>query len=261
MQEKVKKLTTFDVYKTVDRKTANEVLLGRWVYTVKPDRSLKARYVTKEFKQKAGIIYFSPTTSYLTKRLFPILTSSFNFNVVTQAAKVWNNTVTSILLSLGLIRCPCDFSVFKNNDDTLFITIYVNDFLFIGNNKSVIDKCVNKLKEKLTLKYYGLIKENERRKFTRYHISRVNGAPKLDMVEKIKELLHQYPNIQESKTFFYHKSKLDESESLNDAEVKRFQSLLGSISYIAYNGRPGITFITAKIARKAHAPTKKCWLS
>uniref|UniRef100_A0A0K0FEX3 Integrase catalytic domain-containing protein n=1 Tax=Strongyloides venezuelensis TaxID=75913 RepID=A0A0K0FEX3_STRVS len=81
------------------------------------------------------------------------------------------------------------------------------------------------------------------------------------MVEKIEELLHQYPNIQELKTPFYDKSELDESESLNDVEVKRFKSLLGSISYIAYNGRPDITFITAKISRKAHVPTKKSWLS
>ncbi|CEF61484.1 Reverse transcriptase, RNA-dependent DNA polymerase domain-containing protein [Strongyloides ratti] len=84
-----------------------------------------------------------------------------------------------------------------------FLTIYVDDFLFIGKNESVIDKCVNKLKEKLTLKYYGIIKENERRKFTGYHISRVNGAIQLDMIEKIEELLRQYPNIQESKTPFY----------------------------------------------------------
>uniref|UniRef100_A0A0N5CAE9 Retrovirus-related Pol polyprotein from transposon TNT 1-94 n=1 Tax=Strongyloides papillosus TaxID=174720 RepID=A0A0N5CAE9_STREA len=303
MQDEVKKLTTFDVYETVDRKNASEVLPGRWVYTRKPDGSLKARYVIKGFKQEAEIINFSPTTAYLTIRLFLILASSLNFKVATldissaflqsglsenifveiplccneekskvwrlkkalyglrQAPKAWNNTVTSILLSLGLVQCQCDFSVFKNNDGTLFITIYVDDFLFIGKNESVIDECVGKLKEKLTLKYYGLIKENERRKFTGYHISRVNGAFKLDMVEKIEELLHQYPNIQESKTPFYDKSELDESESLNDAEVKKFQSLLGSISYIAYNGRPDITFITAKIARKAHAPTKKCWLS
>uniref|UniRef100_A0A0K0FTB3 DDE_3 domain-containing protein n=1 Tax=Strongyloides venezuelensis TaxID=75913 RepID=A0A0K0FTB3_STRVS len=38
------------------------------------------------------------------------------------------------------------------------------------------------------------------------------------MIEKIEKLLHQYPNIQESKTPFYDKSELDESESLNDAE-------------------------------------------
>lgn len=83
MKDEVNKLTTFDVYETVDRKTANEVLPGRWVYTVKPDGSLKARYVIKGFKQEAEITNFSPTTAYLTIRLFLILASNLNFNVAT----------------------------------------------------------------------------------------------------------------------------------------------------------------------------------
>uniref|UniRef100_A0A0K0FTB4 Retrovirus-related Pol polyprotein from transposon TNT 1-94 n=1 Tax=Strongyloides venezuelensis TaxID=75913 RepID=A0A0K0FTB4_STRVS len=151
-------------------KTANEVLPGRWVYTVKPDGSLKARYsgLSENIFVETPLCCNEEKTKVwrLKKALYGLR----------QAPKAWNNTVTSILLSLGLIQCQCDFSVFKNIDDTLFLTIYVDNFLFIGKNESVIDKCVNKLKEKLTSKYYGIIKENKRRKFTGYHISRVNGA-------------------------------------------------------------------------------------
>ena len=71
------------------------------------------------------------------KKVYKLLKA---LNGLKEAAIAWNKQANKSLKKLGFQRCLSDTGVYvmTQNNSTLVVVLYVDDVLFMGNNKSLI---------------------------------------------------------------------------------------------------------------------------
>lgn len=62
---------------------------------------------------------------------------------------------TKLLTKAELIACDSDPCLFRNHDFTLYVIIYVDDFLIMGKSKENIEKLASNLSKELTMTRLG----------------------------------------------------------------------------------------------------------
>ncbi|PKU76067.1 Retrovirus-related Pol polyprotein from transposon TNT 1-94 [Dendrobium catenatum] len=74
-----------------------------------------------------------------------------------QAPRQWYNTFTSFLLSIGFTHSKSDSSlfIFRKQNITLFLLVYVDDILFTGNDANAISNIIHQLHGKFAMKQLG----------------------------------------------------------------------------------------------------------
>ena len=165
------------------------------------------------------------------------------------APLVWYLLLHKKLVDFGLERCPMETCLYKMKE--LYVVVYVDDILYFGPNLKVIEKFEVYLKEffkikstKDVRKYVGFqFMPLERKMIVTSHINAALKRCRLEEVKE-KEFPATYGEIFEDTV----KNKL--------ADVRLFQSIVGSLHYINTIGRPDVGFIVNYLARRAKEPTQ-----
>ncbi|KAK8525370.1 hypothetical protein V6N12_014065 [Hibiscus sabdariffa] len=144
----------------------------------------KAQLVTKGYKLKAGIDYddvFAPVARMETIRLLISQAAQFKWSIFQMDAKsaffngvleedvyieqppaprAWNTRIDTYFKENGFKQCPYEHAlqVKKNGGGVLFVALYVDDLIFMGNNDEMIEEFKGTMTREFEMTDLGLMK-------------------------------------------------------------------------------------------------------
>ena len=151
------------------------------------------------------------------------------------AARAWYMRVKSVLIELGVQKCPLDNSLFFWHVNGVLkgvICIYVDDFLFAGT-KEFVEKIIMRFMKKFQIGNTG----NVNFTYVGLRINSYNDGLTLDQDHYIKSL---------SSIIISKERALNKSDDLNKKELAAFRTLVGQLSWISTHTRPDIAFETCE---------------
>jgi hypothetical protein len=193
-----------------------------------------------------------------------------------QSSRVWNETFTNIIKSMGFQQSqadPCLFLKYNDNQLIAVIGIFVDDCLVSGEEKE-IEAAKNQLKEKLSMHDLGLLsyalgikvvqntckeiydsnQDNKNQK--------VNNNIKISQTSYIEKLLEKFnmKDCKPSTTPLPEKSQNDNNNT-PFKDINLYQQLVGSLMYVQVATRPDLAYPVGCLARSMKAPTEADWMN
>ena len=76
-----------------------------------------------------------------------------------QAPSAWNFKLDQCLQSLGFVRCPQEYAIYKKIDgvEAMIIGTYVDDLIIASSNKQVITQFKEEMHQKFEMSNLGLL--------------------------------------------------------------------------------------------------------
>uniref|UniRef100_A0AAV1T842 Polyprotein n=1 Tax=Peronospora matthiolae TaxID=2874970 RepID=A0AAV1T842_9STRA len=183
-----------------------------------------------------------------------------------QAGRLWSQLLHSSLTDAGFLRCCLDMCLYLKNEGAELVVVgaYVDDLLVTGTSTAVVDRFFVSLST-LAIKDLGEVS-----KFLGMRVTRDGSSYTLDQEESIKDLLREHgleaanPTRAPISADCYDADEGDMKmlkvlSSSGEPTVKSFQSLVGSLLWIARCTRPDVAFAVHKATRQTHAPRLKDW--
>jgi hypothetical protein len=213
----------------------------------------KGKKLTNEELNKLGVQSEKQVTLKLKKSLYGLK----------QAGRLWNDMLNEFLVNkLSFRRCKTDRCMYVKvvGSDIIVVGIYVDDILVTGTRKQVVDDFFEDAKQ-MEIKYLGKVN-----KFLGIRVSQdEDGGMWLDQEATIEEMLIKF-NLQDANTVRLpigadyednqeNQEKLPKYSQNGEVTVRDFQSLAGSLLWVARCTQPDILFAVHCITRKTHAPT------
>ena len=174
-----------------------------------------------------------------------------------QAAITWWKALDKSMAELGFRRCKSDAGVFvyTHGTDLVVVLVYVDDSLFFGQNKALVERLKKRFMEKWESRDLGDAKE-----FLGINIKRVGAKIFLDQREYLEKVLVRC-NMQNGKSA---PTPLPEGyfarQNLGDCNAQlrqRYQQVIGSLLYLMLGTRPDISFAVTLLSRHASNPTQE----
>jgi hypothetical protein len=209
--------------------------------------------VSQERMKKLGVENERQITLKLKKSLYGLK----------QAGRLWNDMLNGFLVDkLGFLRCKTDKCVYvkSKGTDVIVVGIYVDDILATASKKALVDEFFEEAKQ-MEIKYLG-----EANKFLGIRVNKCDdGSVLMDQEAMIEDMLAKF-KLQEANPVRLpigvdqddakdDGTLLPKTSSNGQVTVRNFQSLAGSLLWVARCTRPDITFAVHCITRKTHAPT------
>jgi hypothetical protein len=213
----------------------------------------KGTKLTSEELNKLGVQNEKQVTLKLKKSLYGLK----------QAGRLWNDMLNEFLVNkLSFQRCKTDRCMYVKvvGPDIIVVGIYVDDILATGTRKQVVDDFFEDAKQ-MEIKYLGKVN-----KFLGIRVSQdEDGGMWLDQEATIEEMLIKF-KLQDANHVRLpigadyeenqgSQEKLPKYSKDGEVTVRDFQSLAGSLLWVARCTRPDILFAVHCITRKTHAPT------
>lgn len=177
-----------------------------------------------------------------------------------QASRQWNKKLNSALLQIGMTRSnidPCVYYRILNENDMLFIAVYVDDILYFYNKEETSDMIKEKLKEKFNMKDLGKAKH-----CIGFKISQDEDEISIDQSIYIKLILTRF-GMDKCKPMW---TPADPNVKLKKAEGQQeilknipYQEIIGCLLYLSQGTRPDITYIVNSLSRYNSQPTSEHW--
>lgn len=174
-----------------------------------------------------------------------------------QAARCWNEYLTEILSDLGLRQFQSEECIYATKENTLIVGAYVDDLLVISHSEEIISNFKKRLIAKIRVTDNG-----EVTRFIGMNVRRSESEIAISQQELIEELIEKC-DLQDgngskecipiSTGTILDIDELD--QPCND--VKVFQSIVGSLMYIAGCTRPDIQYVANQLGKYMSNPMDK----
>ncbi|KAE9006602.1 hypothetical protein PF011_g11519 [Phytophthora fragariae] len=184
-----------------------------------------------------------------------------------QAGRLWNQLLHKTLIKSGFAQSLTDMCVYHRRREGILVVVgvYVDDLLVTGMEQQAVDAFFGELTE-LSIKDLGPAS-----KFLGMRVSyNEDEGYDLDQELAIEEMLreHGMASVHSVRTPIGAESnEIDEaSDELLPTSggdgvvtVHKFQSLVGSLMWVARCTRPDIAYAVHKASRRTHSPTMSDW--
>lgn len=173
-----------------------------------------------------------------------------------QSGRQWNFKLDNILNGIGFQACASEPCVYvKRNCDTInIIAVYVDDLLIATSKKEEMKRIKKLIADKLEVVDKGPVKY-----FLSLEVDRVadNGKISISQKSQIRKLLQEH-NMTTCRTTATpldpkYQVKCDE-DNCEKFDQTQYQSLIGSLMYIAINTRPDILHSVCKLSQRNKDP-------
>lgn len=174
-----------------------------------------------------------------------------------QSPRIWYNTLTSFLRSLGFEPLHSDFSVFVRGQ--LIVAIYVDDILLVGPSIEMINEVKNGLHKRFSMSdlgpcnyYLGITVRRDR----------VNRTIYLGQRAYIEKFLKEYDmwEVKPAVTPMDHPPQPAPDDYKAPESLRlRYQRAVGSLMYCMLGTRPDIAFAVSVVSRFSSNPTVAQW--
>lgn len=173
-----------------------------------------------------------------------------------QSGRAWNNTLDEVLKSIGFKRCknePCLY-VKQNKQQYSYIAVYVDDLIIMSPSKADIAEIKKKIGSTFNMQDGGPIQY-----FLGLEVQRdgERGAIHLSQKKYIKSVLNTY-GMQNCRAVA---TPLDpgfqvgcQDENCSIVNTTEYQSLIGSLMYLAVLSRPDIMHAVSKLSQRNTNP-------
>jgi len=170
-----------------------------------------------------------------------------------QAQKNWNKRFTNSLKKQGLEQLSTESCLFKNEDGTMLLAIYIADGLVVGNDKKKI-KLVEELK-----KEFEMTEQENPQTHLGMEVQKLKGRLKLSQ-EDIKQILKTYgmQNARPVNTPILPEGKIKEE---NVRQAILYQQTIGSLLYLTMKTRPDLCYAVSYSSRYTQSPKSKDYLN
>ncbi len=173
-----------------------------------------------------------------------------------QSGREWNFKLDSILKKLGFQQCPSEPCVYTMCTDSRIniIAVYVDDLLIASSSKADLKK----IKEDIA-KNVKVVDKGEAKQFLSLEIEREGELGEISINQKSQ--IHRLLESQHMESCRPISTPLDpkcqvkcESNDCKLADQAEYQSLIGSLMYIAINTRPDILHSVSKLSQRNNNP-------
>lgn len=170
-----------------------------------------------------------------------------------KSPKYWNETINNVLLSLGYKSSDKDCCLFTKceNDIKMYVLLYVDDLLYMGNSLIESELLKNLLCQNFKMKDMGCVK-----KFLGIEINQdtIKGITTISQREYLIKLLNSYGmsdcrtlSLPIDKNFNFALLKRDSCES-KEIETK-CRKIIGSLMYVVMGTRPDLCAVVNILSR------------
>lgn len=170
-----------------------------------------------------------------------------------QAPRAWNSTFCSELHKLGFVSLKMDPCVFVNSQRTIFILIYVDDAIIIGEDEAAGQRIIDELGEQFS------IKQLKADYFLGIKIDQDETGIKLSQQQYALDIAARF-NLADANPA---SSPIADTKSLMMADSAPtdapYREAVGCLQYLACCTRPDIMFAVCFLARFNHKPLNVHW--
>uniref|UniRef100_A0A803Q2E8 Reverse transcriptase Ty1/copia-type domain-containing protein n=1 Tax=Cannabis sativa TaxID=3483 RepID=A0A803Q2E8_CANSA len=175
-----------------------------------------------------------------------------------QAPRAWFEKLSTALISMGFHSSQADNSLFiqANNMTCIYILIYVDDILIMGNNDEAVNKAITGLSTKFALKDLGILNY-----FLGIQVTKTDHGLLLSQTKYLQDLLSKgdMQNVNTQNTPMNSGLKLSNYGSEPMEDVTLYRSIFGALQYATIT-RPELTFSVNKVCQFMHAPLQQHWM-
>ncbi|CAI7897058.1 unnamed protein product [Closterium sp. NIES-54] len=175
-----------------------------------------------------------------------------------QSPRGWYKRIDEFLLQYGFAHSECDSALYvlKEGEKQLVLLLYVDDLLLFSDSKDLIREVKQRLGAEFAMRDLGPVTY-----YLGMHVDRdrANRTIHLHQEKYVKGLVESF-GMGDSKpvgtplaTGFSCLTGEEES-TIDEAEVKRFHSLVGSLMYAAVSTRPDLTYAAGVLGRVVSNP-------
>jgi hypothetical protein len=175
-----------------------------------------------------------------------------------QSPRVWYFTLTTYLKTLGFEPLTADNCVFHNSKGT-YVAIFVDDLLIIGPSKANISTIKTRLSEQFHMTDLGPCKYYLGMEVTRDRQNRTLKLSQRSYLEKVLRNFGIWDCNKKHDTPIDTHTKLQKAEADYEpktADIKWYQSAVGSLMYAMLGTRPDIAYAVSVVSRFAAKPTQ-----
>ncbi|CAI7870015.1 unnamed protein product [Closterium sp. NIES-53] len=175
-----------------------------------------------------------------------------------QSPHGWYKLIDNFLLQHGFARSECDSALYvlKEGEKQLVLLLYVDDLLLFSDSKDLIREVKQRLGAEFAMRDLGLVTY-----YLWMHVDRdrANGTIHLHQEKYVKGVVESFgmgnnkPVGTPLATGFSCLTGEEES-TLDEAEGKRFHSLVGSLMYPTVSTRPDLAYAAGVLGRVVSNP-------
>ena len=179
-----------------------------------------------------------------------------------QSGRNWNFVLTEVILADNFKQSevdPCLFVKKENNDNYIYIVIWVDDIVIATTSEALLNSTKDMLKRKFNIKDLGEISY-----FLGIEFELSNGGILMGQSHYIKHILERFDMTDCKPRATPCEAKLEAYEKTveNTAEdIKRYREIVGSLIYVMVCTRPDLSFVVTRLSQNLEKPTEGDWIT
>lgn len=172
-----------------------------------------------------------------------------------QSPRRWNETFLKTMKEMGFVQAKNEPCIFRNNDSSVVLAIYVDDGLIVGKDKEEILKILTILNKRFEIRI-----NTEPKTYLGMELKKDSNGLYITQTEYTKSVLRMY-NMQNCKnvdTPYLCDNKKDMVEEEGMEKIKfPYREAVGSLLYLSTRSRPDIAYAVGIASRNMENPKKK----
>ncbi|KAM1666313.1 hypothetical protein ACFX1X_045967 [Malus domestica] len=174
-----------------------------------------------------------------------------------QAPRSWYKELSTFLLNQGFVNAISDTSlfIFRQDNDVIFLLVYVDDLVLTGNNTSLLSTFIQALANRFSVKDLGNLHY-----FLGVEVIPTTTGLFLSQHKYIHDLLAKakMDGAKDVTTPMATSTLLILSDGSPLTDATTFRQLVGGLQYLSLT-RPDISFTVNKLSQFMHRPTESHW--
>ena len=172
-----------------------------------------------------------------------------------QALRAWYSQIDGYFKEKGFDQSKSETTLYVKNqgkDDILIVALYVDDLVFTGNNKKMIEDFKNEMMQKYEMSDLGLLNH-----FLGMEIYQDDGGVFICQEKYVEKILKNF-DMSECKpkdTPLVVNEKLVKEDGSSKMDATLYRSLVGKLLYLTAT-RPDIMFAASLLSRFMHNPSQ-----
>ena len=174
--------------------------------------------------------------------------------------KSWQDHFAQVLQQLGLTRLTSEPNVYRNKEQTMFVMVYVDDLLFLGQPQEV-NKTFQEIQKHVLLRPTGTLGVGQTIQFLGRDIYNNGDHFELSLKPEyittlLKETKMETSNPAATPGTAILKQSTNDEAPLDKQEHADYRRAVGKLQWLTYT-RPDISFSTKELARDLQQPTQQ----